>query len=133
MNYEELLERGMKSIKKPEAGERFEVPKARTSISGARTIIENFQDIAASLRREPKHLLKFLLKELATKGETENQRLIVLGNFSSDHVNRKIEIYIKDYVTCPECGKPDTRLVKEKGFMFLVCEACGARHSVGKV
>ena len=27
---------------------------------------------------------------------------------------------------------PDTKLIKEERLLFLICEACGARHSVSK-
>ncbi|MEM5798068.1 MAG: translation initiation factor IF-2 subunit beta [Candidatus Aenigmatarchaeota archaeon] len=131
--YQELLKEVLSAIpKKAETKERFEIPKASIQTSGAKTIITNFLDIAGMLRRPKEHILKFMLKELATKGEIVNQRLVVLGNFSLDTVNKKIELYVKKYVICKECGKPDTRLIKERGYEFIVCEACGARHSVAE-
>jgi translation initiation factor 2 subunit 2 len=132
MPYEDLLKRAMEKVpKKAEETERFTIPKARTEPAGARTIITNFNEVASGLRRDPAHLLKFLLKELATKGEVDKGgRLIVLGRFSDNHINKKIDYYVKTYVICPECGKPDTKLVKEDRYMFLKCEACGAKHSV---
>ncbi|MFQ5648287.1 MAG: translation initiation factor IF-2 subunit beta [Candidatus Aenigmatarchaeota archaeon] len=131
MTYEELLERGLKKVpKKAEAGERFVMPTAKVQPAGARTIIVNFFEVASALRRDPPHLLKFLLKELATKGTLEPNRLVVLGRFPEVLINKKIELYVKTYVTCPECGKPDTKLVKEDKHLFMVCEACGAKHPV---
>jgi len=132
MSYEELLKRGIAAIpKKTKTSERFVMPVARTQKAGAKTIIVNFNEVASALRREPAHLLKVLLKELATKGEMDQGgRLVVLGKFPDEFVNKKIEVYVKNYVLCPECGKPDTKLIKEGKFMFLVCEACGARHSI---
>ena len=134
MIYEKLLKRGLAKVpKKKDSGQRFVVPKPVTQTAGARTIIENFQDIANTLRRDPKHLLKFMLKELATKGGLEGKRLIVLGNFSSEMIASKINIYIKYYVTCPECGRPDTRIEKQDRYVFLKCEACGAKHHIDKI
>ena len=131
VSYEELLKRGLKAVpKKAERTERFVIPKAVVQKAGAKTIIVNFSEIAAALRRKEAHLLKFILKELATKGEIEGKRLTVLGNFSAEHINKKIAIYVKQYVTCPECGKPDTKLEKKDNYYFMVCEACGARHPV---
>lgn len=128
-DYDTLLDRGMKKVpKRLKEKERFTIPKVDAVRSGARTNINNIQEVASGLRRDVKHLVKFLLKELATKGEMEGKKLVVLGNFHPDAIDRKIEIYVKNYVICKECGKPDTKLVKEKGFMFIVCEACGARH-----
>ena len=131
MSYEELLKRGLSKVpKKAESGDRFVIPKARVQPAGARTIIVNFYEIASGLRRDPPHLLKFLLKELATKGDLEPKRLIVLGKFPEVLINRKVEMYVKQYVMCPECSRPDTRLVKEDKYWFMVCEACGAKHPV---
>lgn len=132
MSYEELLKRGLSKVpKKAETSERFVIPKAQVQPAGARTIIVNFQEMASGLRRETPHLLKFILKELATKGDMEKGRLTVIGRFSADQVNKKVESYVKQYVMCPECNRPDTKIVKEDRFMFLVCEACGAKHSLG--
>ncbi len=131
--YKKLLEAGMKKIMKTGSTGRFEVPGARVMISGSRTIFNNFYEIANTLRRNPQHLLKFLLKELATSVDMREKNVIFVGNFSQAHIDRKIELYVKSYVLCPECGKPDTKLVKEDRNTFLVCEACGARHIVARV
>ena len=127
-DYKKLLKRGLKRIPEScEDGGRFSVPVPQVMISGARTIITNFVEIAGCLRREPDHLLKFFLKELATKGNIEGQKLTVLGNFSQEHIRKKLDIYVKQFVICPDCSKPDTKLVHEKTGTFMVCEACGAK------
>lgn len=133
-DYEKLLDQAMgKMTKKSESLERFQMPRASVQPAGARTIITNFVEIANVLRRRPEHLQKFLLKELATSGELEGSRLVVQGRFRPDVVDRKIELYAKEYVFCPECGKPDTKFVKEDRYLFLKCEACGSRHVSKKV
>ena len=43
-----------------------------------------------------------------------------------------IKSYIEDYVICSECGKPDTRLVKDDRVMLLRCDACGGHRPVRK-
>ena len=48
-------------------------------------------------------------------------------------MNRKLDLYTKTYVACPECGKHDTKLEKERGFDFIKCEVCGARRTAGKI
>ena len=133
-SYEELLKRGLKKSQK-EAGssERFELPKAQVQRAGQKTIITNFTEITSHLRREQNHFLKFLLKELATSGELQGSRLTVIGSFSEDAVNSKIDKYAKTYIFCTECKKPDTKLVKEGELMIMKCEACGARQPVPKV
>ncbi len=134
MSYEELLRRGMKKVPdKIENKERFEMPVIRIQIAGSRTAMTNFSEVASALRRDPRHMMKFMLKELATKGSIDGGRLEVQGKFHEELVNRKLELYVKTYVTCPECGKHDTKLQKDRGFDFIKCEVCGARHPAGKV
>ena len=134
MDYEKLLKRGLSRVpKKSKETSRFEMPRARVQPAGAKTIITNFMELRGVFRREQGHLLKFLLKELATKGELDGTRLTVIGRFTEDMINRKLELYAKQYVLCPECHKPDTKIIKEGDYWFLKCEACGARHPVSKV
>jgi translation initiation factor 2 subunit 2 len=134
MDYDSLLKRGLSRVpEKLKESSRFEMPRARVQPAGARTIITNFNELGRGFRREDAHVLKFLLKELATKGELEGSRLVVLGRFSEDMINRKLGLYAKQYVLCPQCGKPDTRIIKEGDYLFLKCEACGSRHPVSKV
>ncbi len=133
-SYEKLLGRGLARVpKKEKAGERFEMPGFRVQRSGSRSLLANFSEVAGTLRREPKHLMKFLLKELATSGEAKGHGLEVQGVFTTEVVNKKLEKYVDLYVKCPECSKHDTNLVKDRGFFFIKCEVCGAREPVGKV
>ena len=41
-------------------------------------------------------------------------------------INQKIEKYVKNYVICPVCGKPDTKLIKVDRVLVMKCMACGA-------
>jgi translation initiation factor 2 subunit 2 len=109
------------------------MPVFRVQRSGSRSLLVNFSEVADALRRDRKHLMKFLLKELATSGETKGTGLEVQGIFNAEAVNKKLEKYVELYVKCPECSKHDTNLVKDRGFFFVKCEVCGAREPVGKV
>ena len=131
MDYEKMLEKARKEL--PESmlkTERFEIPKVRGHIQGNRTIISNFNQIAGILRREPEHLLKFVLKELATPGEIKKTAVIIGRKVSASAINEKIQKYADEFVLCHECKKPDTQLIKEDKIMFIKCLACGARHPV---
>lgn len=128
MDYEDMLEKGRKEI--PEdviSGERFEIPEAETQKEGNKTIIRNFKALADTFGREPKHLSKFLLREMGTAGHIDDGELILNGKFRRGSINQKIQQYAETYVLCSECGKPDTNMTKEKGVELLKCEACGAR------
>ena len=134
VDYEALLKRGMEKI--PEdarTAARFHIAKPEVEKAGAKTIISNFLEIAGGLDREPEHLLKFLLKQLATKGEMGGQRLTVLGVFTADVIEKKLELYVKQYVMCPKCNRPDSKLIKEHESLFLRCDACGAKTQIPKI
>ena len=132
-DYQKLLKRGLEKIpEKAEGEDRFRMAKPETEKAGARTIITNFLEIAGSIRRDPEHMFKFLLQQLATKGGTEGQRAILQGVFSEQQIKEKLELYVRMYVHCQECGKHDTRLMHEKGQMLIRCEACGAKTPAGR-
>ena len=129
--YEEMLEQAYKKVKPVESHiERFEIPKAEGMIEGNKTIITNFTQICSYLRRKPEHLAKYLQRELASPGLIENERLILTRKTPSFKINEKIADYVKEFVICKECGKPDTELIKQDEFLFVKCFACGAKHSV---
>lgn len=126
--YEDLLNRAIDQLP-PEVFEnkRFKVPRAYSNIQGNRTFIKNFKDVAEKLNRDPQHLLKFLLRELGTAGNLEGGRAILQGKFTHYLINDRIEDYVDKYVICPECNRPDTKIIREDRISLLKCLACGAR------
>ncbi len=133
-SYEDLLARAMEKVPKSAGtGERFEMPVAETGLEGNKTIFKNFSVIAEKLRREPKHLLKFLSKELASPGAIEGARAIFDTKLQAAAVQKKLEAYVKEFIICKSCGRPDTKLVTENRIAMAKCEACGARNSVREI
>jgi translation initiation factor 2 subunit 2 len=132
--YDDLLCRCMKKIPK-ECREqiRFAMPVAEVLIQGTRTMFVNFNDVATTLRRDPEHMLKFFTKELATSSEKQDKKIIFQGRFPGMLMNKKLEMYAKDYVLCPNCCKPDTKLIKSDRLEFIKCEACGNKQAVKKL
>lgn len=134
-NYEKLLDEAYKKVKQIDpSSQRFEIPKIQGHFEGRKTILTNFFQIASHLRRKPEHFQKYLLKELATSGQKEGDRLVLNNRVPSAKINQKTEQYVKEFVLCKECKKPDTELIKEDRLAFVHCLACGAKHSVrGKI
>ena len=131
MEYEEMLDRA-KDILPDETEEtsRFEIPKARGHLEGAKTIVNNWQQITSTLQRKPEHLLKYVQKELATPGEIIKDSVVFGSKLPASRLNEKIQQYAEEFVFCPTCGKPDTKLSKEDGVFFLTCQACGSKNSI---
>lgn len=133
-DYEKLLDEAFSKIKPVENKiDRFEIPKVEGKIEGVKTIINNFKQICSYIRRNPEHVLKYLLKEIASPGTIKGDRLIITRKISSSLINEKIKSYVETYVICKECKKPDTELVTEDRIHFIHCLACGAKKSISKL
>ncbi len=128
MTYEELLKRAKQNLPAAQQS-RFEMPVAIVNIVKRTTIIKNFADIAKALRREPVHIAKFLFKELALPGVITGGELVLQGKLAPSTINKRLQDYVKEYVLCKECGKPDTNLSREGTITTIKCEACGARRT----
>jgi len=101
-DYRKMLDRAYEELPDQlETTARFQIPRAYVRQQGRRTFIMNFKEIADELRREPSHLMKFLLNETATRGDYDGTRARFQGRFSSDSIRNLIEIYTNKYVVCP--------------------------------
>lgn len=110
--------------------ERFALPELDILQEGKITVFRNFLDVTDKLRRDPQHVLQYLLKELGTPGNIEGRRVVFKAKINPQHINEKIMNYTETYVICSECGLPDTKIEKDDRTLILVCEACGARRSI---
>ena len=116
-----------------ETTERLEIPEPEIIIQGRQTIIKNFSQICEAMRRDPNHLLKFLTKELATPAGFDGTRATFQSKIARRMIENKMESYIREYLVCKECKRPDTKLVRENRIVFLKCEACGAKSPVKSI
>jgi len=133
MDYESNLDRAIDEL--PDLGgsdERLDVPEAAAQKDGAFTRLTNLSEIADALDRDPEHLHSTIQRELGTAGQYEDGRARYNGSFSAAEFDAAVESYIAEYVTCSECGLPDTKLVTENRTQMLRCEACGAFRPVAK-
>ncbi|MFA6680025.1 MAG: translation initiation factor IF-2 subunit beta [Candidatus Methanomethylophilaceae archaeon] len=130
-DYFTLLDRAKENL--PEVGEvheRFVVPEMEIFQEGKTTVIKNFIDITDVLRRDPQHVLQFLLRELGTPGNLEGRRVVLKAKISPVQISDKIQSYTDTFVICSECGRPDTKMNKEGRTLIIECEACGAHRPV---
>lgn len=111
--------------------ERFQMPEADSFQQGNKTLIKNFSQIVKTTNRDGKHMIKFLAKETATSTSMDDLgRLVLVGKFNSMQVNKLVNSYITQFILCPECKRPDTKITEKQGVRMLKCEACGAISSV---
>ncbi|MEM2341370.1 MAG: translation initiation factor IF-2 subunit beta [Candidatus Bathyarchaeia archaeon] len=134
LRYEEMLEEAYKKLPSEVfKRERLEVPKASCTTFGSRTFLNNFMEICNILNRDPNHVLRYLSREIATSGAIEGSRAVFQGKFECETLDRLIRRYMDEFVICPICKRPDTKIIKEKRLNFLVCEACGAKSPVRRI
>jgi translation initiation factor 2 subunit 2 len=130
--YEILLHKALSDL--PHLSEEnidFKIPEVDSIIQGSRTIIKNFNQIADVARRPKEEIETFLTKELAAHINEEDNRIVISAKVSPEVLKSKIAKYFDSYVICKECHKPDTHTESiSRGFITLVCEACGARYTV---
>jgi translation initiation factor 2 subunit 2 len=111
-------------------GSRLELPEPQILWVGNKTILRNFADYPRLLRRDANKLLMFLAKELATAASLDGERAIFIGRKDKQSFTVLLNRYMREYVLCPVCGSPDTKVEKVKRLQFLLCEACGAKSSL---
>ncbi len=130
--YEQLLKRiqGNLSVNKRQTNTRFELPTVDIMWEGQKTFLRNFVEFPKVLRRDPDKVLKYLSKEFAVPAERIGDKAMFIGRRDPDDFTRLFQIYVKDYVECPTCKSPDTKIVKENRISFLICEACGAKSTM---
>jgi len=110
--------------------ERFQMPEIQSLVQGTKTFIKNIPALLKLINREEKHLLKFITKELGVPTSSNEGKIIMAGKFADAKIKNAIENYIKNYVLCRECGKPDTKFIERKNIKMMKCEACGAVTSI---
>ncbi|MEM3671132.1 MAG: translation initiation factor IF-2 subunit beta [Thermoprotei archaeon] len=130
--YEGLLNELYKQVPNVSGtGEWFVVPKPILRQDGDKTILMNFKEICELFRRDPSHVMKFIVRHLATAGYVDaDGRLVLQGVFGDGQVSQILDRYVNFFVKCPTCGRPDTRLTKRARVTYMVCEACGAESPV---
>jgi translation initiation factor 2 subunit 2 len=132
VDYEKLLKRieGTLSENKKQTSTRFELPIVDVIWEGQKTFLRNFVEFPKVLRRDPDKVLQYLSKEFAVPAERIGDKAMFIGRRDPDDFSRLFKIYVKDYVECPTCTSPDTKIVKENRISFLICEACGAKSTM---
>ncbi len=129
--YESLLDNIYKNLpKRSETEQRFEFPEFNSLIEGNKTIIRNFEQVASKLRRTKEIMVKFFSKELATPIVSKDGLVVLQRKVNPNVLNSKLQEFIKDYVLCKSCKKPDTNILSSGNVKEVVCEACGSRRPV---
>lgn len=133
MDYDDQLDRALEAM--PEltgSTDRLSIPEPDVEADGAFTRLRNVGPIAGALGREPDHLHRAIQRDLGTNGQFEDGQGRYNGSFTPTDFDEAINSYVEEYVSCSECGLPDTTLTVEDRTQMLRCDACGAFRPVTK-
>lgn len=141
-SYTEMLDRVYALLRERNPGHggakrRYKMPPPQlVRVGTKKTMWVNYKVITERMRRQPAHLMSFILAELGTEGSIDgSQRLVLKGRYIPKHLESLLKKYIIEYVTCPICRIPETTLTRDSvtRLFFLQCEACGSRRSVAPI
>ncbi len=125
-NYDALLDRAYAQLpEKTKTTVRFEMPQVEVFFEGNKTILKNFSQVAKMLNRNEEHLQKYLTKDLGAYSMVMGERLVFNKKLFGKKIGDGVKKYVREYVLCPQCGKPDTIFTTLEGVRILKCEACG--------
>ncbi|MFQ6025212.1 MAG: translation initiation factor IF-2 subunit beta [Nitrosopumilaceae archaeon] len=130
--YEKLLKKISNKLteNREESGGRFELPKPDVMWQGNRTFLRNFVEFPKTFRRDASKLLQYLSKEFATPAQLAGDKAVFVGKRDPNDFVRLLERYVKEYLECPTCRSPDTKIQRANRLTFLICEACGAKSII---
>lgn len=130
--YENLLKRiQSKTVSQEKKSvSRLELPRPDIIWVGRKTIFRNFTDFPKIMRRDHEKVLLYLAKEFGSAAYIAGEKGIFVGKKEPSAFMSLFERYMKEYVMCPVCNSPDTKIERVKRLSFLVCEACGAKSSI---
>lgn len=109
---------------------RYKMPPLQTTVGKANTtVIKNIDQVAKSLHRSPKEIIKFLAIELAVASfhNKKDCNASLKGMHSVKNLQTLLAEYIELCVLCPAptCGLPETKYVVQGSVIYHDCDACG--------
>ncbi len=134
LDYDFLLNRAKEQLDKINVvQERFTIPEIDSQIQGKKTLLRNAGLISKEIKRDIQHILKYFVKETGLPATTDNSKIILNGVVNTFKVSQIYKKYISEFLICKQCGKPETRIISEKGIVVMKCDACGAITPIRKI
>lgn len=114
---------------------KLDIPSIQlSSVGTTKTVWCNIKRIAVSIRRDPDHLQKYTVTELAVNSSINGEgQLVMKGRFQVKQIETVVRHYINSYVKCGNCNGMKTRLSKNDRMNFINCDDCHASKTVDAV
>ena len=114
-----------------DAAYRYKMPALVTKVegrgNGVKTVVVNLVDVARALRCEAAYPLKFMGAELGAscKFESKSGRATLRGRHDARCLAGLLDRFIRQFILCPTCSLPETKLYVKRGVVKARCAACG--------
>lgn len=126
-DYEYMLERFYQLLPVRGVGKAYDIPSPEVDYIGNHTLVKNFAYICERLRRDPRIVMRYFLKELGKPGAVDDKNnLIIYSSIKAQSIKELYNRFLETYVRCSTCGSYDTELIKEGKVFYIKCLACGA-------
>jgi len=125
-SYEEMLEEALKKL--PEislSSDRYALTQIEVKYEKNKTFILNIKEILFKIKRSEKEFKGDFSRIIGIPTKFEKNSLVINGVINKEILKKKLEEYVKIFVICEVCGKPETRVIIEDNVKYLKCDACG--------
>lgn len=109
---------------------RGKKPEIHLTYIGNKTVITNFSQILSNLSRPARHLRKFISSTLGVRTNVKDTTLELSGKYHKNKIDDVLDKYIKTFIVCSNCSKPDTTLKIKKSVIEIRCLACGFTDNI---
>jgi translation initiation factor 2 subunit 2 len=94
----------------------------------------NFSEICHKLNRDPIHIRDYVLVELGTIGNfNQDGQLVIRGRFTPKQMEPILKRYIESYVRCKNCKNNETLLSRKSKQNYLQCTTCRSEYTVENI
>ena len=112
---------------------RYTMPPWQIAIAKSNTTLTtNINQVASSLHRLPKEVMKILAMELAVSSSWKDGKASLKSIHSVQTLQNKLSRYIDICVLCPACGLPETIYDVRKSTIHHNYNACGGIYVAAK-
>lgn len=112
---------------------RYKMEEVSITQEGVKFAFNNIDQIATSLRRDPKEIVSFLQKHFGGQFQYKNGKVLTSkADLTKNVLQDAIYIYIENFVLCKTCKLPETQKNIDKKRTIFTCEACSAVNILEK-
>ena len=113
------------------------IPHADLSVSHSRTVLINWKSytrLFRALNRDPQLFQQYLTQSYSCPTSINQREQLVLNvRTSQSRVDLLLRTFLNEFVTCFECQKAQTHLIRTTDLWRIECQVCGSQRTVTRL